>query len=131
MLLRGMTEILQTSLPYDPWAERPLPGVQPTTLAEWLTVDLAFAGQMAARDRLLETARADVLALDETARPAAKELLDLVLSLTYPVRLVGADRSPARTGSRWVLIRATHWARWDGWCKKTCAFCKSVATNMC
>lgn len=46
--------------------------------------DEAFAGQMAARDQLLEAARADVVALAETARPAAQELLDLVLTLAYP-----------------------------------------------
>jgi len=78
-----MSEILQHALPYDVTAPRSLPGIQPMQLEEWLIFDEAFAGQMGARDRLLSEARADVLAMDEMARPAAQELLDLVLGLAY------------------------------------------------
>lgn len=79
-----MSEILQHSLPYDPMAPRALPGILPLEPQDWLIRDEAFAGQMAERDRLLHDRRAEVLAMDETARPAAQELLDLVLGLAYP-----------------------------------------------
>lgn len=78
-----MTPVLQHSLPYDVTNPRALPGVQPLRPQDWLIFDEAFAGQMAERDRLLAARRADVLALDEMARPAAAELLDLVLGLGY------------------------------------------------
>lgn len=79
-----MSVILQCRIPYDVAAPRPLPGVQPLDMADWLTRDDAFAAQMAERDRLLGTRRCDVLALDEGARGAALELLDLVLDCAYP-----------------------------------------------
>lgn len=78
-----MATILQRSIPYDPLVPRQLPGIAPFTLADWLQRDDAFAGQMALRDRLLAERRDDVLMLDESARPAAVELLDLVLTLAY------------------------------------------------
>lgn len=76
--------ILQHSLPYDPSAPRPLPGIAPMEMGDWLLRDEAFSGQMALRDRLLRESRDAVLALDEAARPAAEELLDLVLDLAWP-----------------------------------------------
>lgn len=79
-----MRLVLQKTLPYDPLTPRALPGVQPMDMSDWLIRDDAFAGQMAERARLLATHRADVLALDECARAAAGELLDLVLALAYP-----------------------------------------------
>ena len=79
-----MVHVLQNSLPYDVSAPRPLPGIQPLRMQDWLIFDEAFAGQMAERDRLLRVARDDVLAMDSGAREAAGELLDLVLELKYP-----------------------------------------------
>ena len=79
-----MSKILQHSLPYDPMGPRALPGILPLEPRDWLIRDEAFDGQMAERDRLLRVARGDVVAMDETARPAARELLDLVLGLAYP-----------------------------------------------
>lgn len=79
-----MTEILQKSIPYDVFSPRPLPGIQPLDPADWLLTDDAFAAQLAYRDALLRDRRDAVLAMDEEARPAAEELLDLVLSLAYP-----------------------------------------------
>jgi len=79
-----MTEILQHAIPYDVTDQRRLPGIQPLTPQDWLLRDDAFAAQMAYRDRLLAERRADVVALDEGARPAALELLDLVLARAYP-----------------------------------------------
>lgn len=71
--------ILQTSLPYDVFSPRPLPGVRPLGDDPWLLVDDAYGAQMAERARLLDTRRAAVLDLPQVGRAAADELLDLVL----------------------------------------------------
>ncbi|MGR3661964.1 MAG: heme-dependent oxidative N-demethylase subunit alpha family protein [Paracoccaceae bacterium] len=60
---------------------RRLPGIQPLDLSDWLLRDEAFAGQMALRDRLIATQRADVLRLSSEAKAAAQELLVTVLRL--------------------------------------------------
>lgn len=78
-----MKTALQTSIPYDVFSPRPLPGIQPVDLDDWLIKDDAFGGQMARRQELLNEKREQVVALDESARPAALELLDLVLDLSY------------------------------------------------
>lgn len=78
----AMSAILQKSIPYDPFASRPLPGIQPLAMDDWLLADDAFAGQMALRDRLLADRRETVLAMEGDAAPAALELLDLVLAQT-------------------------------------------------
>ena len=75
--------ILQTTLPYTPWADprmRRLPGIQPLDPADWLVQDEAYGPQMAARDRLIAQARDKVHALDPGAEPAAQETLDTVLA---------------------------------------------------
>ncbi|SHE55777.1 Protein of unknown function [Ruegeria intermedia] len=87
-----MTAILQRTLPYDPTQQRPLPGIAPTTMEDWLHRDDAFAAQMRHRQHLLETRRDDVLALDGQAHPAAVELLDLVLAQAYPEATDAAQR---------------------------------------
>jgi hypothetical protein len=74
-----MTPILQRATPYDTRAPRPLPGIAPMDMADWLLVDEAFAPQMAERARLLAERRDDVLAVTEGAGPAADELLQFVL----------------------------------------------------
>ncbi|WP_170564654.1 heme-dependent oxidative N-demethylase family protein [Ruegeria atlantica] len=79
-----MTTILQTSIPYDPLARRPLPGVQPANMDNWLHCDDAFAAQMQRREELLAGCRADIMSMDPSALPAAQELLELVLSRVYP-----------------------------------------------
>ncbi|TCP42355.1 heme-dependent oxidative N-demethylase family protein [Rhodovulum marinum] len=76
--------ILQARLPYTPWAVpqmRRLPGIQPLAMADWLVVDDAYAGQMGERDRLISARCDKVHAMEEGARVAAEELLDLVLGL--------------------------------------------------
>jgi hypothetical protein len=75
----AMTPILQTRLNYDPTKPQALPGIAPMDPADWIMVDDAYPGQMAARRHLLATQRDTVLALDPRARPAALELLDAVL----------------------------------------------------
>ncbi|MGC9369869.1 MAG: heme-dependent oxidative N-demethylase family protein [Paracoccaceae bacterium] len=75
--------ILQKTLPYTPWADprmSRLPGIQPLDPADWLVVDEAYALQMAERERLFAEAPDKVHALDPAALPAARELLDTVLS---------------------------------------------------
>ncbi len=71
--------ILQSRIPYDTGTARGLPGVRPLKPDDWLWVDDAYAGQMAVRRRLLSERRADVLALDPGALPAAQELLEVAL----------------------------------------------------
>ncbi len=74
-----MTEILQTSIPYDALADRPLPGIAPLNLEDWLIVDDAYAAQMSLRCSLLSEIPDLVSALSEGALPAAQEVLDLAL----------------------------------------------------
>lgn len=73
--------ILHPALPFDPWIRphaRRLPGVMPLARADWLTVDAAYAAQMAARTALLASRPGDVLACLPEARDAARELLEEV-----------------------------------------------------
>ncbi|PTQ74548.1 heme-dependent oxidative N-demethylase subunit alpha family protein [Celeribacter persicus] len=79
-----MEPILQTKLSFAPWADprtARLPGVIPFELDDWLEVDTAYGAQMALRDQLIATTPEEVVALDESARPAALELLDMLLGL--------------------------------------------------
>ena len=78
-----MAAILQDRLPFAPWmAEHTLrlPGTQPIDPADWLQRDEAFGPQMAYRDRLIAGRPEAVHAMAETCRPAAEELLALVLA---------------------------------------------------
>lgn len=78
-----MNPILQSRLPFSPWMDprtARLPGVLPVEGDDWLRVDDAFAGQMAERDRLIAGVPERVHAMLDRARPAAAELLDLVLA---------------------------------------------------
>lgn len=79
-----MKPILQDTLPYDPTQPRPLPGIAPTSMDDWLHRDDAFAAQMQYRQHLLGTRRQDVLAMDASAQEAAVELLNVVLAQVYP-----------------------------------------------
>lgn len=79
-----MTDILQSAIPYDVTDQRRLPGILPMPPEEWLIRDDAFAGQMGRRDQLLRDRHDAVVAMDESARPAALELLEMVLATAYP-----------------------------------------------
>lgn len=79
-----MTPILQKSLPHDPRHMRKLPGIQPLAPESWLVPDDAFAAQMAERERLLTSARADVLRLDAGAMAPAQELLEMAAEAVDP-----------------------------------------------
>jgi hypothetical protein len=75
--------VLHDRLPSAPWmvpAQRRLPGMQPFRLADWLTHDEAFAGQMALRDRLIAERRGAVHAHVPGAEQAAAETLRTVLA---------------------------------------------------
>jgi dimethylamine monooxygenase subunit A len=78
-----MTPILHDSLPVAPWmADHTLrlPGTMPIELADWLQRDEVFARQMSLRDWLISERPAEVHAMAPAARPAAAELLALVLA---------------------------------------------------
>lgn len=98
-----MIQPLQSSLPYDPFTKPRLPGVQPLDMDDWLIRDDAFAGQMALRDQLLAERRDMVIALDDSAREAAEELLDLVLGLAYP----GAGTTVTRPDGAEITVDRT------------------------
>lgn len=72
--------ILQTHIPYDVTAPRPLPGIAPLEMADWLIADEAYAGQITERARLLREARDKVLWMAPDALEAAQELLEMVLA---------------------------------------------------
>ncbi|AUH64324.1 heme-dependent oxidative N-demethylase family protein [Paracoccus zhejiangensis] len=94
-----MSTVLQSRLDFAPWADpatRRLPGTIPVTPADWLRVDDAYAGQMALRDRLIADQPEAVLALDERASPAARELLEMILPLLPALGHRVADGSVTR-----------------------------------
>jgi hypothetical protein len=87
-----MEPILQSHIPFDTSCAR-LPGTAPMAEAEWLIQDDAFAAQMALRDSLIATRRAEVVALEDRGREAADELLSRVLDhlVQSPGYHVGTD----------------------------------------
>ncbi len=73
-----MGPVLQTRLPFTPWADpalRRLPGIQPAEPALAFAPDEAYAGQMALRDALIAAQCGAVLACLPEAERAAEELL--------------------------------------------------------
>ena len=97
-----MEQILQTKLSFAPWVDprtRRLPGVVPFELETWLEVDTAYGAQMALRDHLIATQPDEVMGLDESARPAAEELYDMVLGLLPGLGFAASQ--DAVTPSRW------------------------------
>lgn len=72
--------ILQDDMPYDPLKSRPLPGISPLEMGDWLLRDSAFDPQTKLRAQLVDESRDAVLALDPSAREAGQELLDLVIA---------------------------------------------------
>ncbi len=80
----ALIPVLQSHLPQSMWSDLAmsrLPGVQPLRPGDWLIVDDAYAGQMALRDALIGDRRNAVIQMAKAARPAAEELLDLVLKV--------------------------------------------------
>lgn len=77
-----MVEICQKALPVKPWREertRRLPGISPVMPGEWLMADDAYAAQMAHKAALVSSLGDKVLRMEETARPAAEEMLERIL----------------------------------------------------
>ncbi len=72
--------IFQDDIPYDVTQQRPLPGIAPFEMRDWLHVDSAYAAQMARRRHLLSERLDDVLRLQTEAVEAAQELVALVLA---------------------------------------------------
>jgi len=72
--------IFQKQIPFDV-TSRALPGIQPAQQDEWLTIDDAFAQQMAYRTSLIGHRRGTVLAMEDGALPAAVELLGCALGI--------------------------------------------------
>ena len=103
-----MTAILQTSLPYAVDLARPLPGIGPVPLAEWLMVDEAYSAQMTERARLLRDQRDDVLAVTPQGAAAAQELLDYVLAWLAEHAPGYAVRANAVTRPDGAEIRVDH-----------------------
>jgi len=72
--------VLHPHLPEDMAQDQGLPGIQPVR-GPWLSVDSAYAGQMARREALLRQSRAAVLACPPKAMAAARETSAMVLPL--------------------------------------------------
>ncbi|WP_299693044.1 DUF3445 domain-containing protein [uncultured Tateyamaria sp.] len=102
-----MTAILQTTLPEDMRCARALPGIQPET-GPWLRVDEAYGAQMARREVLLAERAGEVLYLDPAARPAAQELLDMVLDVLPDLGFDVDGTQVRRPDGRVIGIRRTH-----------------------
>lgn len=72
----------QSEVPADVLAAalRPLPGMLPLEMSDWLRADDAFAAQMASRDDLIANRTSLVHRVLPEALPAAQECLDMVLA---------------------------------------------------
>ncbi|MEM8803479.1 MAG: DUF3445 domain-containing protein [Pseudomonadota bacterium] len=86
--------ILQTVVPDGaPWRDRfgtRLPGLSPLPMESWLLRDEVFAAQMALRDDLIASRRAEVIAALPAAEAALAECLELILGALDPGYTVGA-----------------------------------------
>ncbi len=77
-----MPEICQKFLPIRPWEQAHtwrLPGLSPVEPGSWLLTDDAYGAQMAHRRALMAEKGDAVHRLSDAARPAAEELLQLVV----------------------------------------------------
>ncbi|MCH2095223.1 MAG: DUF3445 domain-containing protein [Rhodobacteraceae bacterium] len=98
--------ILQSRTPYDVFAHRTLPGTAPLNPDEWLLCDEVYAAQMQRRVCLINERPQDVLAVDESARPAAEELLDEAL-MALPEPFKQCDKRVLCPDGRQVNIDRT------------------------
>lgn len=74
--------VLHDRLAVAPWMDPALsrlPGVKPLELKDWLIRDEVFAGQMALRDKLIQTREHAVHQMLDRAREAGQECLHVVL----------------------------------------------------
>lgn len=103
------TPVLQSHLPDDlrEVAAAPLPRMQPLS-GPWVTVDDAYAGQIALRLHLLDSRAPDVLQILPGAEPAVDELLEVTLEALagHPNFEVAQDSVLCPDGRRAALDRA-------------------------
>lgn len=102
--------ILQTTLPYDIHAPRPLPGIQPLGDAPWFLLDEAYAPQMAERLRLIGTHRDDVIAQDQPNPDSMAKMMDAVLAHLPAGFAVSGDRVTCPDGRDVQIDRADPFA---------------------
>ncbi|MBT8155395.1 DUF3445 domain-containing protein [Epibacterium ulvae] len=76
--------ILQTTLPYDPFAPKPLPRIAPLDPADWLMRDECAAAQIGLRRQLMAEHGDKVVRCAPSAAEAAGELLEAVRERLYP-----------------------------------------------
>ncbi len=76
-----MTEILQTTIPYDPLTPKALPGIAPLDPRDWILIDDAYAKQMAYRRHLIARKASLVTQTSEIAMPEAREILAHTLEI--------------------------------------------------
>jgi hypothetical protein len=76
-----MTIILQSKIPDEMHHAGALPGIAPCGGRDWLRVDDAYGAQMNRRMALIDQQRDAVIWMDDTAMPAAIELLETVLDV--------------------------------------------------
>ena len=82
-LTAGMREICQSKLPLVPWMDARtsrLPGLNPVNPGDWLRLDEVYADQMAYREALLREHRDNVYQVSQQAKPAAEELLQVIVA---------------------------------------------------
>ncbi len=71
--------IVNQSLPFDVSKPRPLPGIAPLEMADWLQVDETYEQQISLRRQLIKERPKEVLAQSPDAVAAVQELLEVVL----------------------------------------------------
>lgn len=98
--------ILQTRLPYDVHAARPLPGVAPLGDDPWFLVDEAYAAQMAERCRLLRDHRDDVVATDNPDPDTVSRMMEAVLAHLPPGITRSGDEVLCPDGRTVILNRS-------------------------
>jgi hypothetical protein len=106
-----MREITQSALPHTPWLDPALsrlPGMRPVE-GSWITVDDAYAEQMAERARLHSTARDRVEAILPGSEDALEELKTLALE-ALPLAFHRAGRMVTRPDGKVVTTDGTPFA---------------------
>ena len=99
-----MPVILQTTLPETHVAGARLPGTAPCPPDSWITVDEAYAAQMAYRSSLLAEKTADVLYENAGTSSIGNEVLDEVLALLPAKGFLVSDTSVTCPDGRVVTI---------------------------
>ncbi|MFP7672805.1 heme-dependent oxidative N-demethylase family protein [Marivita sp. S0852] len=99
--------IFQSALPYDVFAQRPLPGIMPLGDRPWFLVDDAYAGQMAYRRALVSEKPGAVLATANPGAKAQQEMLADILTQLPDGFVVSDTDVICPDGTRVALDRST------------------------